>query len=207
MDSLYYCCNYWTQLDIHSLFQEDLKKSKTKSWFSIQYPSCVIYSKPHTSDFTEIGFLSLNPLFQTFWFHNKWNLWYINLVRFKMTFLQLQQQYRRQLSQQRQRQHLLQPQQSDRLKVPRCSVVTNIACWDVKVPKLLLLLKWFTLKMLKDIAVEVVKGKFLDSFYTIDIEPRQFKNNLTMFDSKLILKLLPFSLTYRMREKRRQFQN
>ena len=27
------------------------------------------------------------------------------------------------------------------------------------------------------------------------LEPRQFKNNLTMFESKLILKLPPFSLT------------
>ena len=39
------------------------------------------------------------------------------------------------------------------------------------------------------------------------LEPRQFKNNLTMFEIKLILKLPPFSLTYTMREKRRQFQN
>ena len=39
------------------------------------------------------------------------------------------------------------------------------------------------------------------------LEPRQFKNNLTMFESKLILKLAPFPLTYTVREKRRQFQN
>ena len=32
------------------------------------------------------------------------------------------------------------------------------------------------------------------------LEPRQFKNNLTMFESKLILKLPPFSLTYTARE-------
>ena len=38
------------------------------------------------------------------------------------------------------------------------------------------------------------------------LEQRQFKNNLTMFESKLFLKLPPFPLTYTVREKRRQFQ-
>ena len=39
------------------------------------------------------------------------------------------------------------------------------------------------------------------------LEQRQFKNNLTMFESKLFLKLPPFSLTSTVREKRLQFQN
>ena len=38
------------------------------------------------------------------------------------------------------------------------------------------------------------------------LEPRQFKNNLTMFESKLILKLPPFSLTYTVREKGGNFK-
>ena len=44
-------------------------------------------------------------------------------------------------------------------------------------------------------------------FIEMKLEPRLFKNYLTMFESKLILKLPPFSLTYTVREKRRQFQN
>ena len=42
-------------------------------------------------------------------------------------------------------------------------------------------------------------------YFVFALEPRQSKNNLTVFESKLILKLPPFSLT--VREKRRQFQN
>ena len=45
------------------------------------------------------------------------------------------------------------------------------------------------------------------SYFVFALEPRQFKNNLTMFESKLILKLPPFPLTYTVRDKRRQFQN
>ena len=38
------------------------------------------------------------------------------------------------------------------------------------------------------------------------LEPRQFKNNLIMFESKLILKLPPFFLPYTVRKKRGNFK-
>ena len=43
-------------------------------------------------------------------------------------------------------------------------------------------------------------------FIKAKLEPRKFKNNLTMFESKLILKLPPFFLTYTVREKSGNFK-